>query len=74
MELGFGVALGKAFATSGKSGRGVFFFAVAGLATGELKTGEIILGFGGSTISGFGISFFTTTRLTGAGFSGGGGG
>ena len=40
MEFGVGVALGNAFATSGKSGRGVFFFAVAGLALGENRVVE----------------------------------
>jgi hypothetical protein len=58
------------------SGAGVFFFAVAGLATGELKTGDIIFGFGGATTatgSGFGAGFGTTC-FTGVGFGAGGGG
>jgi len=48
-----------------------------GLAIGELNTGEIIFGFGGSTIatgSGFTSGGFTMVCFTGVGFTGGGGG
>ena len=55
-----GACVGKALATSGKSGFGALFFATLGLAIGELNTGEIIFGFGGSTMA------------TGSGFTSGG--
>ncbi len=43
-----GFGSGKAFATSVMSGASVFFFAVAGFATGEVNTGLKIFGFGGT--------------------------
>src|SRR5712692_6045719 len=52
-------------ATSGASGFGVSRCAVAGLATGEAKTGDMIFGFGGVIGSG---TIFLATRI-GFGFT-----
>jgi hypothetical protein len=65
----------NALATSGMSGAGVFFFAVAGFAMGEVKTGLMIFGLGGVTFTGSGFgSTLATSCLTIFGFGCGGGG
>ena len=46
----------------------MFFFAVAGFAIGDENTGLIILGFGASTGTGWGLGS-TFATFTGAGFT-----
>jgi hypothetical protein len=63
---GTGVLSAKTGFTIGASGCGVSLFAVAGFAIGEVNTGDIIRGFGGSTRTGC-TTFARTGCFTGAG-------
>jgi hypothetical protein len=70
LPIDIGVLSANTGLTAGASGFGVSFFAVAGFAIGEAKTGVMIFGFGGSMGAG-GNSFATTGCFTATGLGAG---